>query len=162
MAKTTEALVVDASVVAKWYLRDETDVAQADLLLSRFTTGELVLVAPEQIRYEIPATISVATLGARPRMTQDDGRVAIETFLALGIPTFGTDDLILSAFSLVHQHRVAFYDALYLALATILEIPFITADNRLYQRIASLAGVIWISDYQAAGGAAGGHQTTPD
>jgi predicted nucleic acid-binding protein len=54
MEKTTEALVVDASVVAKWYLRDETDVEQADLLLTRFTTGELVLVAPEQIRYEIP------------------------------------------------------------------------------------------------------------
>jgi predicted nucleic acid-binding protein len=150
MEKTAEALVVDASVAAKWYLRDETDVEQADLLLTRFTTGELVLAAPEQIRYEIPATIGVATLGARPRMSKDDGRVAIESFLALGIHTFGSDDLILSAFSLVHQHGVAFYDGLYLALATILEIPFITADNRLYQRIAGLPGVIWISDYQAA------------
>jgi predicted nucleic acid-binding protein len=149
MEKTAEALVVDASVAAKWYLRDETDVEQADLLLTRFTTGELILVAPEQVRYEIPATISVATLGARPRMSKDDGRVAIETFLALGVHTFGSDDLILSAFSLVHQHGVAFYDGLYLALATI---PFITADNRLYQRIAGLPGVIWISDYQAASG----------
>jgi predicted nucleic acid-binding protein len=69
MEQTAEALVVDASVAAKWYLRDETDVEQADLLLTRFTTGELVLVAPEQIRYEIPATISVATMGTRPRMT---------------------------------------------------------------------------------------------
>jgi predicted nucleic acid-binding protein len=149
MEKAAEALVVDASVAAKWYLRDETDVEQADLLLTRFTTGELVLVAPEQIRYEIPATISVATLAARPRMNKDDGRVAIESFLALGVHTFGSDDLILSAFSLVHQHGVAFYDGLYLALATI---PFITADNRLYQRIAGLPGVIWISDYQAASG----------
>jgi predicted nucleic acid-binding protein len=152
MEKAAEALVVDASVAAKWYLRDETDVEQADLLLTRFTTGELILVAPEQVRYEIPATISVATLGARPRMSKDDGRVAIETFLALGVHTFGSDDLILSAFSLVHQHGVAFYDGLYLALATIPEIPFITADNRLYQRIAGLPGVIWISDYQAASG----------
>jgi predicted nucleic acid-binding protein len=149
MEKTTEALVVDASVAAKWYLRDETDVEQADLLLTRFSLGELVLVAPEQIRYEIPATISVATVGTRPRMSRDDGRAAIESFLALGVHTFGTDDLILSAFALVHQHAIAFYDALYLALATILEIPFITADNRLYQRIAGIEGVLWISDYQA-------------
>ena len=150
MEKTTEALVVDASVVAKWYLRDETDVEQADLLLTRFTTGELVLVAPEQIRYEIPSTISVATMGQRPRMSRVDGRVAIEAFLTLGIHTVGSDSLILSAFPLVHQHAIAFYDALYLALAKMLQIPFITADNRLYQRIAGLPGVIWISDYQEA------------
>jgi predicted nucleic acid-binding protein len=150
MEKTTEALVVDASVVAKWYLRDETDVEQADLLLTRFTTGELVLVAPEHIRYEIPSTISVATMGHRPRMGREDGRVAIETFLTLGIHTVGSDGLILSAFPLVHQHAIAFYDALYLALAKMLQIPFITADNRLYQRIAGLPGVIWISDYQEA------------
>jgi predicted nucleic acid-binding protein len=150
MEQTAEALVVDASVAAKWYLRDETDVEQADLLLTRFTTGELVLVAPEQIRYEIPATISVATLGAHPRMSRDDGRVAIASFLALGVHTFGSNDLILAAFSLVHQHAIAFYDGLYLALATILEIPFVTADSRLYQRIAGLPGVIWISDYPLA------------
>ena len=60
-------------------------------------------------------------MGQRPRMNRDDGRVAIEAFLTLGIHTVGSDGLILSAFPLVHQHAIAFYDALYLALAKMLQ-----------------------------------------
>lgn len=148
MEQTTEALVVDASVVAKWHLRDESDVDKADLLLARFVAGEVALVAPEQIRYEIPSTISVTTVGKTPRMSIEDGQAAIEKFLALGIQTFSTNALILSAYTLVHQRAIAFYDGLYLALSRQLGIPLITADNRLYQRIKSLPEVIWIGDYQ--------------
>lgn len=67
MNQTAEALVVDASVTAKWHLRDESDVGN--------------------------------------------------------------------------------YDGLYLALAQQLHIPFITADNKLYQRIKNRSDVIWLGDY---------------
>lgn len=147
MDQTAEALVVDASVAAKWHLRDESDVGHADLLLMRFVTGELTLVAPEQIRSEVPATISVATIVKTPRLSKADGQVAIEQFLALGIQTFRSDELVMTAYALVHQHAIAFYDGLYLALAQQLHIPFITADNKLYQRIKSRSDVIWLGDY---------------
>src|SRR5690348_4792560 len=97
MDLTAEALVVDASVAAKWHLRDESDVGNADLLLTRFVTGDLSLVAPEQIRYEVPATISVATVGKTPRLSKADGQAAVERFLALGIQTFRSDELVMKA-----------------------------------------------------------------
>ena len=77
------AFVVDASVAAKWHLTDEENTEQARSLLPRFGHGELELWAPEQIRYEVPSAITAATIGKRPRITQEQGREAIEEFLAL-------------------------------------------------------------------------------
>jgi predicted nucleic acid-binding protein len=144
-----EALVVDASVAAKWHLTDEEYAQQALDVLERFARGELTLLAPEQIRYEVPSAITAATLGTSARLPIDLARLAIEMFLALGIETYGRDDLILAAYPLVHQHQIAFYDALYLALAQQLSLPLLLADRRLYQRIRGLPEVVWIGDYAA-------------
>ncbi len=143
-----DALVVDASVAAKWHLEDEDHVAEATLVLERFARGELELLAPSQIRYEVPSTFTTATLGSNPRLTVQEARLAIEEFLSLAIIVVDDDQLILSAFDLSKQYNCAIYDALYLALSQRLNIPFITADNRLYQRISHLPQVIWIADYR--------------
>jgi predicted nucleic acid-binding protein len=142
-----DALVVDASVVAKWHLPDEDDVAIARGLLVRFAAGELVLVAPDVIRHEVASAITVATLGRNPRLTVQAGEDAIADFLATGIRTVADDALSRHAYQLVHQHGCAFYDALYLALAERLHIPFVTADGRLHQRIGHLPDVIWLGNY---------------
>lgn len=147
MATTAEAMVVDASVAAKWHLTDEDYAHDALALLSRFIDGKIVLFAPEHIRYEIASTLIAATLGNSPRLRRSIAEQAIKKFLALPIRTVNTDALILMAFPLVHQHTIAFYDALYLALAQELGLSFITADSRLYQRIKSLSTVVWIGDY---------------
>jgi predicted nucleic acid-binding protein len=152
MAATTDlsALVVDASVAAKWHLRDEQHATAALALLTHFTAGQVALFAPEHIRYEVAATLTSATLGNRPRLRRRVAERSIDAFLALGVQTVGTDALIRDAFRLVHQYRVAFYDALYLALARDLDIPLITADRRFYQRVRQLPTMIWIENYPGA------------
>lgn len=147
MTTVAEAFVVDASVAVKWQLTDEELAHQAGLLLTRFSLGQTGLVAPAQIRYEVPSAITAATLGRQPRLSREQGRLAIERFLAVQIVFFDSDELITAAYSLVHQHGIAFYDALYLGLAVSTGIPFITADRRLYQRIAQLPFVVWLGDY---------------
>jgi predicted nucleic acid-binding protein len=142
-----EALVVDASVAAKWYLPDEDDVAIARDLLVRFAAGELALVAPDVIRHEVASAITVATLGRSPRLTVQAGEDAILDFLSTGIRTVADDALSRDAYHLVHQHGCALYDALYLALAERLRLPFIMADRRLHQRIGHLPNVFWLGDY---------------
>ena len=57
MVQPVEALVVDASVSSKWHVKDEEYDYQALLLLQGLTRGELELLAPEQIRYEVPSSI---------------------------------------------------------------------------------------------------------
>src|SRR3954451_7749546 len=146
MATTTDTIVVDASVAVKWHLNDEEHAEAAARLLTRFGRGELILVAPDHIRYEVPAAITVATIGTQPRLTVQQGQEAIEEFLALGLTTVGTDDLILAAYPLVHRYNIALYDALYVALASRFQCGFVTADRRLYQCIRQVTGVVWISD----------------
>jgi len=53
----------------------------------------------------------------------------------------------MAAYPLVHQYDCALYDALYLALAQQLALPFVTADRRLYERIRHLSYAVWIGDY---------------
>jgi len=150
MGRTTETLVLDASVAAKWHLQDEESAADALAILTRYVNGELRLVAPDHVRYEIASSLTVATLGERPRLSRSVAERALDYFLQLGIETIGTDQLIRAAFQLVHRHGIAFYDALYLALADDLGVPLITADRRFYQRVRALPHVLWLGSYLAS------------
>jgi predicted nucleic acid-binding protein len=145
MTTAADPIVVDASVAVKWHLSDEEFAEDATQLLTRFARGEALLIAPDHIRYEVPSAITVATLGSQPRLTPEQGQEAIEEFLALGLTTVGTDDLILAAYPLVHQYTVALYDALYLALALRMQCSFVTADRKLYQRVGTAPWVVWIT-----------------
>jgi predicted nucleic acid-binding protein len=145
MARNADTLVLDASVAVKWHLSDEEYAEEAVELLSRFSEGRVTLLAPDHIRYEVPSAITVATIGSQPRLTRQQGQDAIEESLALGLTTVADDALILDAYSLVHQHGIALYDALYLALAQRSGCALITADRRLYQRIGYLTEVVWIT-----------------
>ncbi len=145
-----QAFVVDASVAAKWHLPDEEDVAAANLLLVRFAAGDLGLVAPAVIHLEVASAITAAPLGRRPRISIQEGELAIAAFLATAIETRSERDLIPIAFALVHRNGCAFYDALYLALAQLLNLPFITADRKLYRRVAHLPDIVWLADYPSS------------
>jgi predicted nucleic acid-binding protein len=150
MTPIPEALVVDASVAAKWHLKDEEEADKALLLLQRFTQGKVELFAPDYIRYEVAAAITFASSGRRPRIQPELAREAIEAFLALGLNTLNSNQLILESFPLVQQYNCALYDGLYLALKNRLNLPFITADGKLYQRIRHLPAIIWLGDYSPA------------
>lgn len=150
MTSAVPRLVVDASVAAKWHLPDEDYADQARALLSQFHQGRIRLVAPEQIRYEVPSAITVATRGRAPRLTLAQGRRAIEEFLALDLETVRGDEIVRLAYDIVHEYDCAFYDALYLALAQEMGVPFITADGRLYRRVKAIPTVLWIGDFSAA------------
>ena len=150
MTPDVPTLVVDASVAVKWYLPDEDDADKSGALLGQFRQGEIELVAPEQIRYEVASAITVATRGRAPRLTLEQGRRAIEEFLALGLETVRGGRIVRLAYGLAHEYDCAFYDALYLALAQELGVPLITADGRLYRGVRAIPTVLWIGDFPAA------------
>lgn len=145
--QATERLVVDATVVAKWYLNDEDDVERARLVFAAFAAKQLLLAAPEQLRYEISNALTVATRTTPPRLTPRQAEAAIADFLRLPVPTFTDDQLITSAYHLAQHHGIAFYDALYLAVAERLGIRFITADRRLYCLTSQRTDIVWLAEW---------------
>ncbi len=147
MAPPADAVIVDACVATKWHLTDEQDVDKATLLLIRFAQGQMEIVAPGHIRYEVPAAITRATRGRTPRITRQQGQEALQEFLGLGLRTFDPGQLVLPAYQLVHQYGCSFYDALYLALAQQFSLTLITADAGFFQTIRQLPFVVWLGDY---------------
>ncbi len=143
--------VIDASVLAKVFLKDEDHASIAEEIVSQFVTASIELVAPQFILYEIPSAIETAV--RRQRLDANDARQAIRDFFELGIPTLGDVDtlqlMIDSAYMRAAQLGCRIYDALYLVVAEALDCQFITADEKLYNTVKDhLPYVVWIGDYE--------------
>ena len=138
--------VLDASVAVKWYLRDKQDVGPADAVLADYRDDRIQLIAPEQIRYEVPSAVRNAL--RTNRLAVDQVRRAVATFLAWRIPTVGDDDLILAAFDHAVQFGCSLYDGLYMALADAIQGPLIYADQRLRNALRGQSPqAVWLPDY---------------
>jgi predicted nucleic acid-binding protein len=147
MTQAPSRLIPDASVAGKWHLADESDTDRAIQVLAAYRDGDLALVAPDHFRYEVPAAIRAATRRKPPRLTRAQGEQAVGEFLSFAIPTISDDALVTDAYATSYAYDCGFYDALYVALAQRLGIPFLTADAKLYPHIQQLPNVIWITDW---------------
>ena len=123
--------VIDASVLAKVYLRDEEFAPLAEQIVRRYVDGSIELVAPQLILYEIPSAIQAAA--RRSRLDPRDARQAIRDFFDLRIPTLGDaatlPRMVQSAYLRAAQVGCLMYDALYLIVAEALGYQFVTADE---------------------------------
>src|SRR5208283_1812193 len=87
-----DQFVVDASVVAKWFLKDEleADVDLADGLLVALLAGDVDLHAPKTLRYEIcglltkACRVRVPSTG-KPRLNKIDAVEHMRDFFALPV-----------------------------------------------------------------------------
>jgi len=135
----------------KWFLAGEPLEEHAIALRAATLQGEVRVFAPDCFWSEIASAITSATLGRSARLTVEAARSAladlIQTYGDKRIETFASADLLPAAFELAHQHGCAIYDAIYVALAQQLGLPFLTADGKLYARIAHLPGVRWLGGY---------------
>lgn len=142
-----QSFVVDASVVTKWYLRDDEYMDKAASILLDFAHGRNYLLAPSFIQYELANAVNVAR--RRGRLPHKVGRETVEDFLSLGLYLANGSDLILPAFDLSWQLDIGLYDALYLTLAESLSVQFITADKELYKCLKDkVAYIMWLGDYK--------------
>ncbi len=136
MGDDTPLVVVDASVVVKWFLAEgETGVAEAAELLADHTASRVQLVAPALIAHEL--------IGVFVRRLQG-GAVAqaIEAFFDADVHLVPPDRrLMLGAAGLVAQRLISPFDAAYAALAVSLGCELATADRRLASAIAGAVAV---------------------
>jgi predicted nucleic acid-binding protein len=126
-------VVLDASVALKWYLADEGDSAEALDLLKRHISDNLEIIAPALLQYEVINGLMVA--GKRGRIREEVIISAIEGFLNLDLRFMGTSGHYSRVVKFCKVYNRSAYDASYLALAEAEQIPFITADERLYSAV---------------------------
>jgi predicted nucleic acid-binding protein len=138
-------MVLDASVVLKWYLLDEEYGQKALSLLDDYLERELDIVAVSLLEYELTNGLVIAQ--KRARIGDEKLLSAIEGFLDLEIPMKDLIDFYPRILRYCKVYGRSAYDASYLALAETEGIPLITADGGLYGAVKKdLAWVKWLGD----------------
>ena len=141
--------VIDASFLAKLYLRDEEFAHVAREVVRAYVGGMEELVALEFILYEIPSAIQAAV--RRQRLSDRQGREAVRDLFALGIRTVGGTDqaLVEAAYDRAQQLGCSIYDALYVVVAETLGFDLLTADRKLYDAVhESVPCVVSLGDLE--------------
>ncbi len=133
-------MVLDASVAVKWFIpENDTDLAN-DILLA-FLADELVLHAPQIIRYEVCSALAKACLGRvsdtkANRMQKKQAIQCVGKFFSLPIQIH---DVAASqargSLEMAVDFHKSYYDMIYVSLARHLDCQWCTADNRVLHAV---------------------------
>ena len=133
--------VVDASVVVDWVAPDTTQGSPTLRLLDRLAAAKQDLAAPRLLLAEVTNALLTGV-----RRSRWDGQAADAAFAhlrRLPISLLDTEADLDRAYELSRrfdEHPV--YDMVYVALAERLQVPLVTADSRLVNRVATLPFVL--------------------
>lgn len=128
-----KSITVDASVVLKWYLDDETEGDAALSLLNQYVAEEIDLIAPSLLEYEVISGLVIAQ--RRGRIPQTAVVDAITAFYELDIKFEGISGIGSHILSYAETYGRSVYDAAYLAVAEQANADFVTADKALYNAV---------------------------
>lgn len=128
--------IVDASVVIKWY-SEEKDTIKAEDILFNLKKGIIQVFAPSLLVYEVGNALYKGKKFKEERVL-----IAIETLFDSGIEFFPIDEVL--AISTTHfmiRYNITFYDAAYVALASVLNIPLMSADEKDHKKIKEITAI---------------------
>lgn len=130
--------VIDASVVLKWFLQDESDGAPALAVFERYMSGSLDLIAPALLEFETINGLRIA--GKRGRISPEGIRTAAQAFLELGIRFVPLSFYMAKALAFADKYDLSIYDAAYPALAVETKTELISADEKLLKAASDADG----------------------
>jgi predicted nucleic acid-binding protein len=138
--------IVDASVAVKLYLAEPL-ATEAIALFGLLTDPANVFHVPDLFYAECTNIFWKYVQRHLATVAQVTGYLASPRVLPLQrTPTF---DLIDNALPLALTHGITAYDACYVALAPRLGLPFITADQKLEQKLAAAGlSVTWLGAWK--------------
>jgi len=126
-------LVLDASVVAKWF-KDEEHSDIALKIREEFYKGVHDIIVPDLLFYEISNIMR-----HNDKFSLSLIMASIKSIFDLGINiAVPSEDLIINAVEIAYRHNITVYDAIYVALAMQTNGTFVTADRSLYKNIKNL------------------------
>jgi len=130
--RSPDRWVIDASVAAKWYLRDENLLHEADHVLDSIIAAGST--APHIIRHEVANGLGSAARSSR--ISHSDAKQDLAHFLGSDLGTQpDPDSVIHRAMDITIELSIYIMDAMYIALAEQLGVEFVTADDKLIRAI---------------------------
>jgi len=136
-------LVLDTSVVLKWF-KEEIHTEIALKIKEEFINGVHEIVEPDLILYEIANAMRYSKLFNQTLIKESLSNL-IDMEMDIVIPT---QEILLRAVNLSYSYEISLYDAVYIALAELINATMITADEKLYEKIKELKFVKSIVDFK--------------
>lgn len=143
MARSGPALVADASVVVKWFLKEEFS-ADALRVRASHTSMESRIVVPTLARYEV-----LNALRHSGRFGREDLARASKELEGIGLVEVTPDQGDWEeALRIAADHGLTVYDSCYLALGSTNHLPVYTADERVLERAGALGFLHHVKAYR--------------
>ena len=137
--------VVDASVAAKWFL-PEPHKNKAEKLLRDFLADKVDLIAPDLIVAEVGNVLWHRSI-LRGDISANQASESFAYFLAIPLTLQPSSTIAVAAFKLAAETRHRIYDMLYVALAQQNGCEFVTADEKLVNKLGGTFPFIrWVGD----------------
>ena len=133
MRVQTPLLVVDTSVVAKWFLPSEPDSDRAHRLREQHVGEAVTPCTPSLLMWELGNVLRY-----KPWITSSLVGESLDTVIEIGIRLYEpSPSLIHRAVDIAYHTGITLYDAAFVALGDELACPLVTADERLAGRVNS-------------------------
>lgn len=126
-----EKIILDASVVIKWFTKEE-DSDKAIVYLKSFYNNEIAILVPSLLFYEL-GNILIQKKGSKNKA--DEIMKTLQD-LQLDIKDVGLEWLR-KIYENSLDYSISFYDAAYVTLMQNRNYEFITADKKLYEKVKS-------------------------
>lgn len=141
MINTT--LILDSSVIAKWFF-PENDSKKALLIKDKFSNNEISIAIPVLLYYEINNLLRTAV--KTYRVDADEAIEVYNAFLKLNFISYSSELLLKKTLETALKFDISSYDASYVALSEYLKIHFITADQKLLNKVSNKF-IVELKDY---------------
>jgi predicted nucleic acid-binding protein len=134
-------IVLDTSVIIKWFRQEEVWAEQALKLRAAYLEGIVSIIVPWLLIYEV-----ANVLRYKKDYSTEQVQTAVQILFDMQLIWIEPDPkLINQAVHLAHLHDVAVYDATFAAIAEENSVVFFTADDRFVRRTDALEFVQFLS-----------------
>lgn len=141
MERAPQTLVVDASVVVRWFVPEE-DSDRALRLRNRYVEGGLELFAPDLMIYEVINTLRYHR-SISDKMLRED----TEALFAIDIDFISpSSEMVALTAGSARRWDLSLYDAAYLALTQHLATSLVTADEALHEKVGDPGRTLLLAD----------------
>jgi len=142
--KTQETIILDSSVVFKWYyFKNESGVETAMSLYEKALSRYFHILTPELLLYEVTNTFKSRTEIDAALLKE----ILKELFHTLIFIKLDSADYI-NAYDISKKTNNSIYDSIYIAISDKYRAPFITADRKLYESLKSYNyNIVMLDDF---------------
>ena len=123
-------VVVDASVVVKWFVEEEGS-DKALRLRDKYIDGEISIIAPELIIFEVLNALYYKRLFSESEMKEISEALEAYSFTLYSLKGEYAEKTVETAV----ENGITIYDASYVALAMIRDTYLYTADEKLIKKL---------------------------